>query len=396
MSISCWPDEMQELLLKSCLYPDEDACHYWNLWLRKLRYPVNYKNDAETLRSVYDQLDLGSQRLLPFVYKKLSRSNPDDLILRSIKGYYRHTWYRNQILIEKLSGVVGLLAPLNIEVLCIKGLALSILYYKDMGMRPMSDIDMVVKPRDANLALKVLQNHGWYDIRTGKQVSHVDDLLIGTRDLVDGKLNALDFHWRLFKETYYDEADEILWNNKIPLQYNKLRIHTLNSTDHLLNILVHGMEGNLFPSIRWVSDALIILQNGNINWEHLIKLTADLKYTPFLKSGINYLYSNFNISVPDEVLKIIESLKPSSGENKYFLLKQKLHLAGTFKNIFFRHYQYRLYGKQKDLLLEIRIFIRHYKLNWGINKNSFLIPLIIIFQLFRLQKHPFYKMKVKR
>ncbi len=395
MKANCWPDPSQELLLKACFSPCDEAVRNWNAWVKSLKRDITSTDDRNILSALYDQLDHGTQRLLPLVYKRLSNCIANDRILGSIRGYYRYTWYKNQILIERLQEGYKLLQSLGFELISIKGIALSILYYKDFGARVMSDLDLVVKPEDADVVLKILQENGWRDARSNKLFVNTKGLLIGTRDLFNSKGDNLDLHWKLFKETYEPKLDLEIWKDKIPLQIGKVKIYTLNPTDHVLNILVHGIEGNKIPSIRWIPDILVILEGEEINWDLLNKRAQERKLTPFVQEGIAYLASHFPEIVSQKAATVSCKLKSTIKELKYYNRKIKLNNAGTLKNLIFRHCQFQLFSPRKSLIFEIKSFIRHYKLNWGINSNSVLVLFQILAQLMRLNIHPSYKINYK-
>jgi len=76
-----------------------------------------------------------------------------------LTGAYRRSWYRNQFLFDAAAKLIDQLAAAGVPVLVIKGAALCTLHYRDIGARPMDDVDMLVAPEHARLAM----DHGFHD-----------------------------------------------------------------------------------------------------------------------------------------------------------------------------------------------------------------------------------------
>src|SRR5262245_20078562 len=92
--LGCWPTENQRLLLLAAIGTSADAEEAWLRW-----------------RSAVDiaTLDAGSFRLLPLLYKNLSRRATDDPWMAKLKGVYRQSWYRNTLLFHRTAGILAAL-----------------------------------------------------------------------------------------------------------------------------------------------------------------------------------------------------------------------------------------------------------------------------------------------
>ena len=79
----CWPTREQELLLQAALMQGKETIDAWEAW----------KSTVEIA-----QIDQGSYRLLPLLYKNLRDHGVEDPWADTLKGVYRSTWYKNQLL----------------------------------------------------------------------------------------------------------------------------------------------------------------------------------------------------------------------------------------------------------------------------------------------------------
>jgi hypothetical protein len=143
---TCWPNKEQEMLLRSALLNGKEALDAWQRW--KLMVDI-------------DQLD---HRLLPKLYHNLKAELPSDPLMSRLKGVYRQTWYKNQLLFHRAAILLTSLQDAGIETLCLKGAAIIVLHYRDAGLRHMDDIDVLVHPHQALEAMRVLRNSGWQPI----------------------------------------------------------------------------------------------------------------------------------------------------------------------------------------------------------------------------------------
>lgn len=67
---------------------------------------------------------------------------------------------RNVNMMRELERVVGAFNRASVPVMLLKGAALNLTEYQRADQRPMSDLDLLVKPEDAHAALALLQEHG--------------------------------------------------------------------------------------------------------------------------------------------------------------------------------------------------------------------------------------------
>jgi hypothetical protein len=326
----------QELLLKAAILQGPDAIHAWQGW--------KDKTDLE------GHLDRGSFRLLPLLYKNLLRHRVKDPFMNKLKGIYRREWYKNQMLFFEMSKVLRYLHDKGIRTMILKGAALTVLHYKDYGVRPMADIDVLVPISEAVLAIDLLGRAGWTPIagfmdndlhyRHAAQLTHKS-----------GK--ELDLHWHLLQDSCRKDSDTDFWNNAVPAQMKDVSTKALNSADALLHVIVHGVKWNPEPPIRWIADAMSIINcsDSQIEWERLIHQAKKHRVSLRVKEALNYLRSGFQASVPEAVIDNLDNIPLSIMERFEFrriMLNEKDRgnaLSGGFE-FAFTHYLRLSQGKE--------------------------------------------------
>ena len=295
-----WPTPDQELLLRAALLEGPAALAAWQEW----------KDGHDLIES---HLDHGSYRLLPLVYKNLVACGADEPYLPRLKGIYRYWWCSNQRLLFRAGEVVRGLGDAAIPTMALKGTAVSTLFYKDAGVRPMSDIDVLVPSNRAVAAVACLQRLGWQPARP-----RVADLIRYQHSvsMVSTTGEMLDLHWHALAECVRGDADDGFWDRAVPLKLQGERTLALNPTDSLLHAVVHGMRWNAEPTLRWIPDAMAILRatRGAIDWSGMQREAQRRQVLLRLDLGLGYLRRSMGVWVPEPALDLLRSRPPSGLE----------------------------------------------------------------------------------
>lgn len=296
------PDEL--LLLHAILEKsDSQAIEYYKKWL--------------TITNL-DDVEGGSYRLLPLLYKRLSKTGQDLPHLKKLKGIYRQNLYKNSLLFHKFLAILVELKKRGIPVIVLKGIALVAAYYEDTGIRPMSDADFLVRVEDVERTLKYFKEQGWLEKNGSwldKPVKHIHSL-----DLISPDHYEMDIHWRAFYQCSWDGADEELWKQTEEVTFKGSKIQILNPTQQILHNCAHGVCWNAISSIRWIVDVLTVLKirDDAVDWETLVSETASRNLGLTMFYALKYLKNEFGAPVPEEVLSHLDRLPKDSQEIRFF------------------------------------------------------------------------------
>src|SRR5439155_10104749 len=141
-----WPTPLQEQLLLAALGDPEDAAAAWR------GLPPSFS---------LDELEPGSFELMPLIYRNLSSAGHRDSVLPRLKGIYRRTWARNNLLLERTREDADALRMAGIPALLLEGVTLALRYYPDLGSRPTTYLHFVVGKDDEVAAVARLERIGW-------------------------------------------------------------------------------------------------------------------------------------------------------------------------------------------------------------------------------------------
>ncbi|WP_135622039.1 nucleotidyltransferase domain-containing protein [Solemya pervernicosa gill symbiont] len=285
-TLSVWPTPVQSLMLEASLNRDDAAISAWKSWY-----------DIIDL----DHLDHSSNRLIPLLYHRLENLGIADVDLGRMKGTFRRTWYHNQLIFARLATVLEALKQRNIPTLLLKGVPLTLLYYRDPGLRPMLDLDLMVPRKYTYEAIEVLTQLGWQaiDQRDAENSCLNHAVALRSQDGVE-----IDLHFSVVPECLSDRCNELFWQASQSVKHATFAAQTLDGAGHLVHTIVHGLRPNRDGSIRWIADAVLLMRSEkNIDWQRVVLIASRIRMGKILLAGLRYLIKHHEVVVPDNVIE---------------------------------------------------------------------------------------------
>jgi Uncharacterised nucleotidyltransferase len=284
----CWPNHEQELMLKAALLTGDACFDAWSQWVAS---------------GTIDRMDFGSFRLLPQLYVNLRDQGFEHPLMSILKGSYRRAWYKNQMLFHQIEPVLKHLHAAGLEMMLLKGGALSLLHYRDFGLRPMQDFDILVPEERAGEAIGLFRELGWKTLTavprnfdaSFRQYRH-------SVALTDGTDLQVDLHWHVLYLDCRPNCDRDFWTVSVPVTIHDLNLRALNPTDQLLHACVHGIGWNEIPPLRWIADATAIMRSSTIDWGRFLQQVEDRRIALPVRDALRYLVATLAAPVPNDVI----------------------------------------------------------------------------------------------
>ena len=204
-----------------------------------------------------------------------------------------------------------------------KGIAYSVLYYKSLGLRPMSDLDLLIPASQVENGISVLKSMGWTPLENA--ISHqpmAHQLLLRIEmQFRNSEGHEIDLHWRLLHGGRQSDTDGDFWSRSQTIDFLGRPAETLCDVDNLLHACEHGARWNRLPPMRWVADAVMIIRRGDIEWPRLLELVETRRLHPFLRDTLSYLHVEMRCPVPDDVLTALRQTRVPFRERDEYRLK---------------------------------------------------------------------------
>ena len=299
------------LLLEAALLEGPSAAAAAEKWIGALS-----KQETE---NGFKELGRASRRLLPLVYRNTKGFLADGL-RDAIRPIHHEYWADNQKRLCRLQELLPWFEEKGVPTLILKGMALSVLHYRDMALRPMSDLDILVPEHSAQDVVERLLGEGWSSVYYLPSASRKRYFYRHTHafPLEHPHYGCLDLHWHVLAEATFKDADLPFWQDSVPLAVNKIRSRALNPTDQLIHACVHGFTSNVVSPIRWIADAIVILRNSDIDWTRLVRLARELHITLPLAACLTFLRARFSTQIPEETTGELTAIVVDDAERRYF------------------------------------------------------------------------------
>jgi hypothetical protein len=317
----CWPNRNQELLLQACLLRGARAVDAWKQWKANVDF---------------DRVDPGSNRLFPLLFSNLRSHDIEDPLLKIFEWVYIVNRSKTEKILGDMSDLLRTFHDAGIQTMILKGAALALLHYKDCGLRPIGDLDVLVPTKQASEAIQIFNHLGWTPMETAlkgfaqisllskfgwktkpRPVESFTDIYLAARhahEFLDSEGHVCDLHWHLLHGCNDPKADEKFWDNALAIQICGVPTLALNPTDQLFHACIYGVKWDAPAPIRWVADAFKIIANpdNEINWERLIWLAKITQSVLPLQAALKYLQYLLGVAIPSHVLQELNNLPVSS------------------------------------------------------------------------------------
>ena len=247
--------------------------------------------------------------IAPLIYHSLRRSGAISLLPPAPAETLRSSYYgnaaRNSLLYDELRRVLKALREENLEVIVLKGAALAEIVYGQWALRPMSDIDLLVrKEKLAEVEAKlvhmgyVLEEHGKTKEYYQEHHYHVV--------FAKSAATAIEVHWHIQRPIAPFRIDiDDLWKRAQPAALAGVEALVLSPEDLLLHLCQHAWKHNLSGGIRPLCD---IAETTNyyrkkIDWKKVATLSSDWQMAPCLYLGLWLAREMLGARIPQSFIK---------------------------------------------------------------------------------------------
>lgn len=291
-----FPTASEAQFLDILLAPLPEVAERWETWKRTHHF---------------HQLPEAELRLAPYLYLRLKAANIHDEYTERIRGIYKLAWVKNHRLLAATTQAVRTLEAASIAPILLKGIPLLLSVYGDMGARMLSDADLLIAPRDARRAIRLMREHG-YTRHTGpfpNLDAFTDESLprvVKEITFTNAEHIELDLHWRTFDDLHTAGHPEAFSYADIApraasIEHHEEQYRIPSTLDLLLHVIVHGAEGSPVKTLRWVLDSALIIRTGTIDWGALIERAVAYDVVLELRLALSYLDVHNYASIPAAV-----------------------------------------------------------------------------------------------
>jgi len=241
----------------------------------------------------------------PLVYQAL-RETPGRVpsaVLDDLARRYEHNTRRNLLFTGELIRILDCLDAHGIAAIPYKGPALAETVYGDLGLRELSDLDLLVRSVDVLRAKDALKELGYAPNSQFTAAEERACLESGYEFVFDGPAgrNLLEIQWAILPRFYAVDLNlDGFFERAATADVGGRTVKALSSEDLLLALCVHAAK-HAWIRLCWVRDIAGIIQSQSLNWDLVLQRARDSGIERML--GISLLLASrlLGASVPDSL-----------------------------------------------------------------------------------------------
>ena len=256
---------------------------------------------------------------------------------------------QNALLFSELDKLLGAFSQAGVPVLILKGAALARAIYPDPALRPMNDLDLLVRLPDLRIAMRVVRQCGY---RLMKSTYHI--VFQGGKS----KSVAIELHWDLIGSSVGQTEGYIerVWERAIPLGNGDALARQMHPMDCLLYLCAHliWQHPQEHARLLWYYDLYLLIQHygQGLDWEALADAALQAGWAGPLYQALVGVERRFGAQHPQGFLVALAGKAPESAE-----------VSGV--------------GSTRDLRLQRWLWMASNRLPWGLRLRvwlGFLLP----------------------
>lgn len=262
------------------------------------------------------------QRMAPLLLQRLTQQQLTELVpeqvLAALRAAYQQTALHTMLESAAVRGIVHALAQRGVPVLLLKGLHLAHTVYDNLALRPMNDVDIMVRREHLAHAVEVVQALGYKSL----QPFHIELDTEVSRHLTrfireDG--SCIEVHWNITTpHKFYTIDPEELWARAVPVRVGGAEAWGLSPEDLLLHLCSHTSYQHLFAfGLRPSYDIALTIQHfeNELDWETLCQRATRWQWQRGSYLALRLAKELVGARVPDSVLA---ALHPADFEEMIF------------------------------------------------------------------------------
>jgi hypothetical protein len=273
------------------------------------------------------------ERIAPILYGILrdSRLVPPHVEEQLSYAYFANL-RRNGPLLEELRRILREFSASGFSAIALKGAALAGDLYGDPALRPMSDLDVLVREHDFPAARRILERMGYESTPQLKRTHPNPDRLAQVAMYKSGRPGAvIELHQALLDYPYDNPATfpaGWFWSTAEQRQTGGVSFHVLGPSAQLLYLAGHLFVHHWAErKLLWLHDVAMVIHRcrQRIDWDEVAAraMSADLVLP--LQAVLPLIVRTLGVPVPEHALQAAKEAKPSRNERRLFLLYAREH-----------------------------------------------------------------------
>lgn len=251
-------------------------------------------------------------------------------IIDALKQDYYEISRQNTLISEEVSSIIREIQGAGIRIILLKGIVLAESVYKNIALRPIGDIDILIRNDDYSATKKALSAIDYYPIdSTNPDLTPEVTPFLNTYDFRKKDSQdrlSLHLHWHLVNSSvpsyayiYKIDMDRI-WKETQKISINGIETLTLSLHHQLIYLSEHGFRNlHSFARLIQLCDIAWFIERykSAINYDLLILDAERFNLNRFLFSALVLVKEYFGLGIAPEVMDRLKPHKMGWGERVF-------------------------------------------------------------------------------
>jgi hypothetical protein len=257
----------------------------------------------------------------PLLFHRLTTSHrgtpiPAEVI-RKLRISYLQSAARNMHLYHELGKVLGRLRQDGIPVIALKGAHLAVVVYGNIALRPMSDVDLLLRKEDLERVEKILLEMGYLPAACNREIAS-DNYDFGYSSPAKGL--SVEVHWTFLPSTTRFHIDmDGQWERSRPAIIAGVQVSVLCPEDLLLHLCLHASKHSFDMGLKPFCDisATIRHYGDEIDWNQVRIRSGQAGIANGVYLTLELARELLGTPVPEELLNAI---KPDDFDERFIAM----------------------------------------------------------------------------
>ena len=310
--------------------------------------------------------------------KQLKLKFPEH-VLKVLESMYFQVLVKNTQLVHAHDALMLEFNKLELPHVPLKGIHfLKYSFSNDIGIRQLSDIDILFQPEDAEKVHNCLVDLGYRVYLTMPR--RISELLKNPTPYNYTKYGVtLDVHYALNRLESFDVSMVEVWKSATKIE-SSFEYH-LGVEDQLIHLCTHAFLHMKIFDLKHISflDIVTLLSCEKVNWEMLNRKMSEYKCELETASILFLTNLYFNSEIPESIMGLLKAEQKEKLRNQFLLLlrENKAELKATRYKMKDRYFQFFHLLSWKDRILFVAYYIfpdkTYLKQVYGSRSNRFFL-----------------------
>jgi Uncharacterised nucleotidyltransferase len=229
-------------------------------------------------------------------------------VAETLMATYRSNWIWNRRLRGEQRRIVDAILARGIDVMLVKGVTLAARYYGEIALRPVGDIDVLVRPEDAADCGRILTTCGYTPLPGREKPTQWHALVNRALAYRSDAGITIDLHWALASLPPYVAAfpQAEIWNcaESLGPAGSSARWLSLSTPDELRFLCFHYAAQHRDKRLIWLVDIAEILRAlpSTWDWPQFVSDTIARGLATPVAAALDMAQRVLNVKIPAKVM----------------------------------------------------------------------------------------------